>query len=71
LRTVEFGEDYEYTILAGNDYAIDLLNANQLTEAMELLSKLLATNKRVLGLHHKATKEVESTLEQVVSKIKL
>ena len=71
LRTVEFGEDYEYTILAGNDYARDLLNANQLTEAMELLSKLLITNKRVLGLHHKTTKEVESTLKQVVSKLKL
>jgi hypothetical protein len=33
---------------------------------MELLMKLLATSKQVLGPHHNITKEIESTLEQVV-----
>jgi len=53
------------TIEAGKSYALELQKANRKGEATELLTKLLSTSKRVLGPHHKITKEVESTLELV------
>jgi hypothetical protein len=60
LRIAEYGEGNEYTIRAGNNYAIDLRKANRGDEARELLTKLLATSTQVLGSHHNITKEVES-----------
>jgi hypothetical protein len=64
LRIAEYGEENEYTILAGKNYAIDLRKANSETEARELLTKLLATSKQVLGPHHNTTKRVESELKK-------
>jgi len=65
LRIAEYGEENEYTIDAGRKYAIELLNANRGGEARELLTKLLATSKQVLGPHHSTTKDVESALKSV------
>ena len=62
LRIAELGEESEYTIRAGKNYAIDLQNANHGDEARELLMKLLATSKQVLGPNHNTTKEVENTI---------
>jgi hypothetical protein len=59
LRIAQLGEESEYTIRAGKNYAIDLQNANRGDEARELLMKLLATSKQVLGPNHNTTKEVE------------
>ena len=64
LRVAELGEENEYTIEAGVDYARDLHNANRGKEARELLIKLLATSKQVLGSHHNMTKEVELELQR-------
>jgi copper chaperone CopZ len=58
----ELGEESEYTIRAGEDYAIELQRANRCDEARELLMKLLATSKQVLGSDHCTTKAVASTL---------
>jgi hypothetical protein len=58
----ENGEEEEYTIQAGNDYANALQKANRKEEARELMTKLLATSKQVLGPHHNITKSVESML---------
>jgi hypothetical protein len=66
LRIAEYGEENEYTIDAGNDYAIYLRQANRCGEAREFLTKLLATSKQILGPHHNTTKKVESALEKVV-----
>jgi hypothetical protein len=63
LRVAANGKEDELTIHAGKVYAIDLRNANRGDEARELLTKLLATSKQVLGPHHNTTKEVESVLE--------
>ena len=63
LRVAEYGEEHEYTIIAGKSYAIHLREANCGDEAMELLMKLLATSNQVLGPDHNITKEVESTLQ--------
>jgi hypothetical protein len=63
LRIAELGDENEYTIIAGRQYAIDLRNANRGDEARELLLKLLATSKQVLGSDHKTTKEVETVLK--------
>jgi hypothetical protein len=63
LRVAEFGEEHELTIDAGLQYATVLQNANRWGEAMELLMKLLAMSKQVLGPHHNITKYIESTLE--------
>ena len=60
----EYGEDSDYTICAGEKYAIELVKAFRGDEARELLTKLLATSKQVLGLHHETTKMVESTLQR-------
>ena len=62
LRIAEHGEGNEVTILAGKYYAINLQNANRRDEARELLTKLLATSKRVLGSHHSTTKEINQRL---------
>jgi hypothetical protein len=45
-------------------YARDLHNANRGEEARELLIKLMATSKHVLGSHHNRTKEVELELQE-------
>ena len=66
LRIAELGEENEYTIDAGKNYALRLHKANCGGEARELLIKLLATSKQVLGPHHKTTKEVESVLNEVI-----
>jgi len=60
LRIAEHGEGNEQTIRAGKKYAIDLHNANRRDEARDLITKLLATSKQVLGPHHSTTKEVET-----------
>jgi hypothetical protein len=62
LRVAEYGEEHEDTILAGITYAGELQKANRRDEAMELLTKLLATSKQVFGPHHITTKHVESML---------
>ena len=82
LRIAQLGEESEYTIRAGKNYAIDLQNSNQheqticagkkyaidlhnanrRDEAKELLVKLLATSKQVLGPNHSTTMEVELAL---------
>jgi hypothetical protein len=62
LRAAANGEDDEYTIHAGKDYAIALWKANRGDEAMKLRFKLLATSMQVLGPHHSTTKEIESML---------
>lgn len=51
-RVAEFGEEKEYTILAGKKSAIELQRVNRGEEARELLLKLLTTSKQVLGPHH-------------------
>jgi hypothetical protein len=63
LRIAELGEENEYTIRTGRQYAIDLHNANRETEARELLTKLLVTSKQVLGPDHNVTKGIVSALK--------
>jgi hypothetical protein len=63
IRVAELGEESEFTIEAGTNYAIDLCKASRRDEARELLTKLLATSKQVLGPCHNITKDVESELE--------
>ena len=63
LRVASFGEEHGYTIIAGKDYAVDLQKVDRGDEARELLTKLLAASKRILGSHHNITKEIESELE--------
>jgi hypothetical protein len=62
LRIAESGEEHENTIHAGKIYAINLCNANRGDEARDLLTKLLATSKQVLGSDHNITKSVENEL---------
>ena len=62
LRVAKHGEDDEYTIIAGKDYAVDLQKVDRGDEARELLTKLLATSKQILGPDHNITKEVEAAL---------
>ena len=52
----------EFTIDAGKNCFIRLQKADRGDEARELLKKLLATSKQVLGPHHNITKSVESML---------
>ena len=66
LGVAEHGEENEYTIRTGRQYAIDLRKANRETEARELLTKLFATSKQVFGSGHTITKEVESVLHEVI-----
>ena len=65
LRVVEYGEQHVDTIDAGRSYAINLHIANRGDEAMDLLTKLLATSKQVFGPDHNIAKEVASALESV------
>jgi len=65
LRVAELGEHHVDTIDAVIIYAVHLHKANRGDEARELLTKLLATSKRVLGPHHNVTKDVESALKSV------
>jgi hypothetical protein len=67
LRVAEFGEGNELTIDAGKVYAMKLQDADRGGEARELLAKLKATSKRVLGPNHSTTKDIESTLQRKVS----
>jgi hypothetical protein len=64
MSGANFGEENENTIRAGNFYARKLRKANRGDEARDLLTKLLATSKQVLGPDHKTTKEVESELKK-------
>jgi hypothetical protein len=63
LRVSKYGEEDGDTIDAGIMFADKLQDANRGGEARELLAKLLATSKRVLGSHHNTTKEIKSTLK--------
>jgi hypothetical protein len=65
FRVAEFGKEHEYTIDAGIDYAVYLRKANRRDEASELMTKLFATSKQVLGSDHNITKEVEMALEEL------
>jgi hypothetical protein len=62
-RVAEFGEKDHLTISAGMKYAKELLKAGRGDESWELLFKLLATSKQVLGSHHSTTKEVALALK--------
>jgi hypothetical protein len=62
LRIAKFGEENEYTIDAGKNYADILQKANRREEARELLMKLLATSKQVFGSDHNITQSAESML---------
>jgi hypothetical protein len=69
LRAAKFGEEHEYTILAGKYYAVagmryanNLRKANRETEVIDLLTKLLAMSKQVLGPHHNTTKAVDNAI---------
>jgi hypothetical protein len=64
LRVAEFGEEHEYTIEVGRKLAIGLHNANHGDDERELLMKLLATSKQVLGSDHNTTKDIVSALER-------
>ena len=65
MRVAELGKEHEYTILAGRSYAIALRNAKRGEEARELLMKLLATSKQVLGPHHSTTRAVDNALIRI------
>jgi hypothetical protein len=69
LRVSVFGEKSGISIIAGRNYAIQLQKANRGYEACELLTKLQAMSKQNYGPDHNHTKDVESTLKWVVSKI--
>jgi hypothetical protein len=62
LRIAEYGDEHYYTIDAGKIYAIALWDAKRGEEARELLTKLLATSKQVLGPHHSTTKAVDNAI---------
>ena len=65
VRIAELGEEDEFTIDSGKNYALRLREVNRGDEALELLTKLLATSKQVLGPHHNTTKGVELALQRV------
>jgi hypothetical protein len=62
MRVAKYGEEHEHTILAGRSYAIALRDAKRGEEVRELLTKLLATSKQVLGPHHSTTKAVDNAI---------
>ena len=64
LRVAKLGEEHEHTIHAGKQYADALQRANRGGDASELLMKLLATSKQVLGPHHSITMTVEAALNK-------
>ena len=63
LRIAKLGKESENTIRAGAMYAVKLQDANRGGEAKELLTKLIAISKQVLGPDHNVTKEIKSTLK--------
>ena len=63
LRAAKFGEEHEYTIDAGRNYALELYDANRGVEARELLTKLLVSSKQVFGPDHNITKVIVSALK--------
>jgi hypothetical protein len=65
ILVAKYGEEHEYTILAGKNYAIDLHKANRGDEARDLLTKLLAMSKQVLGPEHNITKDIASALKWI------
>jgi hypothetical protein len=65
IRVAKYGEEHYYTIDAGKNYAVALQIADRWEEARELLKKLLATSKQVLGPHHNTTKSVDNALKQI------
>ena len=65
LRFAKLGEENEYTIRTGRQYAIDLHKANREMEARDLMTKLLVTSKQVLGSDHKTTESVEAAFERL------
>jgi hypothetical protein len=58
------GKEHENTINTGESYALRLQKAHGQEEARDLLSKLLAISKQVLGPHHNSTKIIESMLQR-------
>jgi hypothetical protein len=62
IGVAKYGEEHEYTICAGKNYAVALQNANRGDEARELLTKLLATSKQTFGSHHNITKDIRLAL---------
>ena len=66
MRIAELGKGNENTIRAGRNYAIDLRKANREEEARDLLMKLFATSKQVLGPYHNTTKDIESKLQLIL-----
>ena len=58
----KYGENTERTIQQATTYAVQLQNCNRGDEGIELLMKLLATSKRVLGPDHITTKGIEAKL---------
>jgi hypothetical protein len=64
MRVAEHGEEDELTIHAGKQYADALQRANRGGDASELLMKLLATSKQVLGPYHSITMTVEAALNK-------
>jgi hypothetical protein len=71
LRVSVCGENSGNSINAGRNYAIELQKANRGYEAWELLTKLQAMSKQNYGPDHNYTKDVDSTLKWVVSKINI
>jgi hypothetical protein len=65
MRVAELGDENEYTIIAGRQYAINLQKVNRREDARKLLMKLLVTSKQVLGRHHKTTESVEAALKRL------
>jgi len=63
LHVVEFGQENGYSIDAGKTLAIQLQDANRGEEARELLVKLLAISRQVLGPHHKKTIQLMNKLK--------
>jgi hypothetical protein len=62
LLVTKYGDEHDNTINAGKLYALRLQKSNHGEEARELLMKLFATSKQVLGPHHNTTKDIESML---------
>ena len=67
MRFAEYGEGNANTIRVGLNYALNLLIVNRGVNAMDLLTKLLATSKQVHGPNHNITKEVASELKRIVA----
>jgi hypothetical protein len=64
MRVAKHGEGSELAINSGVIYAVHLQKADCGDEARDLLTKLLATSKQVLGPHHNTTKKVEAALSK-------